>query len=156
MLDAAALRDTYLATGLSDDQLNAIGALAEVKNFNSGHLLARCGDLGDEMYVILNGEVRVTTQDNDTLGEIKAGNIVGEISLVDARPRAANVICCGAVTVGAFNLKQLRQAMMADKTMGIIMMANIASVLAQRLRHADAMIDQLSDKAQDVWTHSMG
>ncbi|MBX3095505.1 MAG: cyclic nucleotide-binding domain-containing protein [Fimbriimonadaceae bacterium] len=156
MLDADALRSTYLATGLTDEQLNTIGALAQVQNFNSGHVIARCGDAAEEMFVILSGEVRVTTHDGDALGEIKAGNIVGEIALVDARPRAANVVCVGAVTVGAFNLKQLRGAMMKDKELGIIVMANIASVLAQRLRHADAMIDQLADKTQDVWAHAMG
>jgi CRP/FNR family transcriptional regulator, cyclic AMP receptor protein len=151
MLDAATLRQTYLATGLTDEQLSKIGSLADVRNHSSGYVLARQGEQAEEMYVVLNGEVRVTTQDGDLLGMIQAGNIVGEIALVDARPRAANVVCNGACTLAAFNLKALRQAMMADKDMGIIVMANIAGVLAARLRQADQMIDHLNDKSTDAW-----
>lgn len=151
MLDAAVIRQTYLATGLTDEQLKKIASLADVRNHPSGYVLARQGEPADEMYVVLNGEVRVTTQDGDLLGVVQAGNIVGEIALVDARPRAANVICNGACTLAAFNIKALRQAMLADKDMGLIVLANIAGVLAARLRHADQMIDHLTDKSIDPW-----
>jgi len=156
MVEPNVLKNTYLTNGLSDAELDTLAKLAEVKLFNHGHLLARYGESAEEMYVILGGEVRVTTNDNDTLAKISAGHVVGEIALVDARPRAANVVAAANVSVAAFNLKALRQAMLADKNLGFHLLANISQVLATRLREADAMIDHLSDKAEDVWSRSLG
>ena len=151
MVDPAILKTTYLAAGLNDAQLAAVGKLAEVKTFVPGHLIEKIGDPAEEMYVVLGGELRVTTYDNDTLGEIGAGNIVGEIALIDTHPRTVNVVCCGHVTVGAFNVKALRHYMFEDKDAGLHILANIARVLAMRLRNADHRIDHLSDKVADVW-----
>ncbi len=155
MIEASILKATYLGVGLSDTQLVSLSKIAEVQNFISGHVLTSIGDIADQMFVVLSGELRVTTHDNDTLGEIKAGNIVGEIALIDTHPRTVNVVCCGPVTVAAFHVNTLRQAIMADKDAGIHILANIARVLAMRLRAADYKIDHLSDRAEDSWAHTI-
>lgn len=56
----------------------------------------RQGERGREMFVILSGRVRVVRQTADggsiTLAELGPGEGVGEIGLVDERPRTATVI----------------------------------------------------------------
>ena len=154
MITSAVLKSTFLGVGLVDTQLEELGKLGEVRVLTPGHVLEKIGDAPTEMYVVLNGELRVTTHDNDTLGEIKAGNIVGEIAVVDTHPRTANVVCCGHVTIGAFSVAALRKYIMTDKDAGIHILANIARVLAIRLRNADHKIDDLADKTDEPWNKS--
>lgn len=156
MIEASVMKTTYLAGGLTDGQLAALGALAELKSFTSGTVLAKVGEPASEMFLILSGEVVVTTADNDRLASIKAGEVVGEVALVDDQPRAANVVCVGPVTAGVFSIKAFRQAIMADKDAGLMIMANVARLLALRLRKSNALVDVLSSKANDAWSHAAG
>ncbi|MEQ1831272.1 MAG: cyclic nucleotide-binding domain-containing protein [Pirellula sp.] len=156
MVEASALKNTYLAAGLTDEQLAIVGAMARVDTHPSGYLLAKRGDLAEEMYLLLAGEIVVTTGDGDKLGDIKAGGVVGEIALVDACPRAANVVSRTPITVAAWNIRELRKAMMEDREWGFLLLANVARVIATRLRQADEMIDTISDNVGDKWDHAMG
>jgi len=58
--------------------------------FAAGHVIFREGEPGDVMYVVLEGEVEIVVQGRviDTTGP---GGIVGEMALIDARPRSATV-----------------------------------------------------------------
>ncbi|MEQ1934359.1 MAG: cyclic nucleotide-binding domain-containing protein [Fimbriimonadaceae bacterium] len=156
MTDPAILKGTYLVAGLDDVQIAAVAGLSTLKHFPSGHLLAKIGEAAEVMYVVIGGTLTVTTQDGDKLGEIHTGSVVGEVALVDARPRAANVACVGPVSVAEISIDQLRKMMNQDRDMGFLILANISRVLSARLRSADAMIDQLADGVGDVWTHALG
>lgn len=156
MVEAAALKGTYLVTGLTDAQIAKVADLGELRHCPSGGLICTVGETADEMFVVLDGSVVVMTADGDRLGEISRGSVIGEIALVDARPRTANVICSGPVNLAVFSADALRKLMNTDRDLGFMMLANIARVLAGRLRQADARIDELTDKASDVWHNAMG
>jgi predicted acylesterase/phospholipase RssA/CRP-like cAMP-binding protein len=60
-----------------------------------GQVLMREGDLGEDMYIVLSGRLRVnTTQPDGSLGpiaELGPGETVGEMALVSREPRVATV-----------------------------------------------------------------
>jgi CRP-like cAMP-binding protein len=156
MLEAATLKSSYLVAGLSDDQIAEVAKLAEIHNYPSGHLLCRIGDPANDLYVIIGGSLAVTTHDGDKLGEIGTNSIVGEIAIVDVRQRSANVTCVGPVTAAAISVDALRKLMNENRQWGFLILANVARVMSVRLRQADARIDELADKAADVWDHCQG
>lgn len=156
MSQTVSLKGTYLVAGLTDEQMDQVAQLAQLHMFPSGHLLCRIGDPADTLFVVLNGTLSVTTADGDKLGEIGANSVVGEIGIVDVRQRTANVTCVGSVSVAAIPIDGLRKLMNDNREWGFLILANLARVLAVRLRHADARIDDLSDKVGDAWTHCMG
>ena len=156
MVDVAVLQGTYLVTGLADSQIAKVAALGELRHYSSGQLICKIGEIADVMFVVLDGVVAVMTADGDRLGEIGKGSVIGEIALVDARPRTANVVAVGIVNVAVFGTDDIRKLMNADRILGFTMLASIARVLAGRLRQADARIDELTDKAADVWHNAMG
>jgi predicted acylesterase/phospholipase RssA/CRP-like cAMP-binding protein len=71
----------------------------EVLHLSGGEWLIRQGDEGDALYLVVQGRLRAMVQNPDTeneskpevLGEIVAGDSVGEISLLTGHPRAASI-----------------------------------------------------------------
>lgn len=60
----------------------------EFKSYSAGQIIFEEGQFGDEMFVVMDGEVLISVEGKpiDTLG---ADSIFGEMALVDDRPRSA-------------------------------------------------------------------
>jgi CRP-like cAMP-binding protein len=55
----------------------------------SGHTVFREGEAGDTMFVVLEGAVEVS-HDGRVIETIGAGQIMGELALIDTGPRSAS------------------------------------------------------------------
>jgi CRP/FNR family cyclic AMP-dependent transcriptional regulator len=67
----------------------------EMNAFAPGTVIFREGETGDTAYLVASGLVEISCQqDGKTviLGEIKAGNLFGEMALISDQPRSANAI----------------------------------------------------------------
>ena len=80
------------------DVINDIAALCEIRFFKKGSTIIREGEQGDELFIILKGEIDIlkTTLQNEkyvvTSLNSKAGGVyVGEIALIDHDRRSASV-----------------------------------------------------------------
>jgi CRP-like cAMP-binding protein len=71
-------------------ELERVGQLAEEIDVPVGKVLIRQGAIGDEFFVIVDGRVRVE-RDGKVLKTRGPGEFVGEIALIDERPRTATV-----------------------------------------------------------------
>jgi AAA family ATP:ADP antiporter len=91
------------------------------------------GDLGDCMFVIVHGAVKVH-RDGEVLASLGPRDIVGEMSVLDPEPRSASV-----TTTAATRLLRIDRAdfydLMADR---IEIAQGVMSVLCQRLRSSDS------------------
>ena len=81
---------------LETAQLHAIQNRLEWISLSNGEELFRQDDPGDGMYIVVSGCLRVLRQEVDgeerTLGEVAAGDLVGEFSLLTEEARSATVI----------------------------------------------------------------
>ena len=87
----------FVKTALPNLSLDEIETLFEEKRtFGPDEEIFAEGDRGDGVYVILHGKVRIITFTSDfkeiVLGELEAGQIFGEMALIDNNPRSASVI----------------------------------------------------------------
>lgn len=57
----------------------------------AGATLFEQGDAGDVMYVLLEGQIAVQLGE-ETLEAIEPGDIVGEMALIDGKPRSATAV----------------------------------------------------------------
>ncbi|MBC8065611.1 MAG: Crp/Fnr family transcriptional regulator [Chlorobia bacterium] len=156
MVETSALKDAYLVTGLKEEEAAQIAAIATVRTYRSGEALTKTGDAAKEVFIILSGNVKVTTDDGDLLGEVGANSVVGEMGLVDSYPANANVTCVGAVCVAAISTLELRRLMGQNRDWGFVILSNISRVMAGRLRQTNARIDELTDLTTEPWQHSLG
>jgi hypothetical protein len=91
---AQMLRDLELFKGLSDAQIESFARYAQVVHVDQFTRIAKKGDPGDAMYIVLEGEVRAFLMVDGrecTLGSIRPGEFLGEISLLDEGPRSADM-----------------------------------------------------------------
>lgn len=100
MTPADALRATRLFAGLPEDQLARLVELCEAVDLHQGQRLIEEGTDGDAFFVIVDGELEVTKRSGEgdlPLARLGPGGIVGEMAVIEGRPRNASVT---AVTAG--------------------------------------------------------
>ena len=69
--------------------------------YPAGHVLFKAGDPGNEMHILIEGEIEISKSDH-ILDRLTAGAIFGEMALVDSFPRSADAKAltdCKIVTI---------------------------------------------------------
>jgi CRP/FNR family cyclic AMP-dependent transcriptional regulator len=94
----AILRGVPLFADLDDRSIQAVAILAREQAHREGDILMLEGEPGDEFYVIADGTVRIE-KGGRTIRSMTAGGFLGEIALVERRPRTATATCTSDVTV---------------------------------------------------------
>jgi CRP-like cAMP-binding protein len=84
------LAQVALFSACTDKELDRLARHAEIVDFHAGDVLMTEGEAGHEFYVIIDGEVGVTSG-GDTLAKLGSGTYVGEQALLDPGPRTATV-----------------------------------------------------------------
>jgi CRP-like cAMP-binding protein len=79
-----------LFEGLSKKQLSQISSLMTPLDIAAGRVLAHEGEIGREFMILLGGEIEVA-RDGKVIAVRGAGDYVGEIALLDERPRTATL-----------------------------------------------------------------
>ena len=94
MSTASELRKLPYFDKLDDSVVEAVGAMSETLSVPAGTVLIEEGSTADQMYVILDGHLEVTKQNQGrevVLATLGPGNVVGEMALLDGAPRSATV-----------------------------------------------------------------
>lgn len=154
MLDSLeAFKANYLVCGLPPEAIGEVWEMGIQETHLARETLIRINEKSSDLFVVLDGKVQVLTQDGDVLAEPGPGSVLGEMSLIDDRPRSAEVVCLSLVKVARIPAKLLRSYMNSKRDVGFVILANLARVLSGRLRIADMKIDTLQDG--DAWKNSL-
>jgi protein phosphatase len=129
---ADALAGVPLFSALSRRHLNKLAEVADEVRFRQGATVIREGDLGETLFVILEGEAKAT-RGGKVLSRLGPGDFFGEISLVDRGPRTASVIAeTPLVTIRLF-----RKAFIELARSEPSLTDKVLATLARRLRAAE-------------------
>lgn len=96
MVDPKLLRETPFFHDLTDKEVATIATVVKKKDFKVGETVFKESEDGHSIYVIKRGEVKAckTAPDGElfTLTIMKDGDIFGEMSFLDGRPRSATIV----------------------------------------------------------------
>ncbi len=117
----------------SQPGVSGVRVADDFEAYAAGQPIFTAGQPGDTMYVVKEGEVEVVINGKviDTVGP---GGILGEMALIDKRPRSATAIAktdCKLVSVNEQRFQRLVQ-----QTPHFAL--QVMKVMAQRLRQMDA------------------
>jgi len=131
------LRRAPLFDGLDDEAARALRhQMGEVKLSRGEHLFLE-GDDGDALYVVIDGKMKLTRAASDgrenLLGVIGPGEMFGELSLFDPRPRTSSASAVTDATLVALKQEALMTWLRERPEVALHMLR----ALAQRLRRAN-------------------
>ena len=130
------LQTVPLFQGLSKKQLREVSSVATRLNAPAGAVLTKEGQAGYEFIVVLEGEIEIRKGDR-VVASRGPGSYVGEIALLDNRPRTATVVAKTPVVIEVIGRREFR-SLLADAPE---LSEEIMSTMAQRLSELDADAD---------------
>jgi CRP/FNR family cyclic AMP-dependent transcriptional regulator len=138
----ALLPDSPLAK-LPDATLAAIASTGVSRSYPKGKVLIREGDVGDALFIILAGRVKVYAS-NDEGREVVIdfhgpGEYVGEMSL-DGAPRSASVVTVEPTTCAVVDRERFRDFVLAHPDFAL----NLVLKLIHRVRVATENVKSLA------------
>lgn len=142
----SALRDNYLTQGLTENQISEIAALATEKQFSGGDTLVRQFAKDADLLIILDGKAVIKTFSGDTIAEAGPGSVIGEMSLIDDKPRSATVTSAGGTRIVSIPNKDLWNLMEREPRIASVLLLNIGRILCARLRAANVALDEVVEK----------
>ena len=140
----AALLSSTLFQAMSPDELTAILSVATERVVPRGTMIFQKGDPGSSLMAVLKGCVRISTMSREgkelTLNTIRAGEVFGEISLLDGKPRSA-----GATAVEETHLLVLeRQRFMPMLRGNEDLLLRLLGTLCERLRRTSLALEEIA------------
>ena len=145
------LANMPLFSRLSERELLRVMQAVVVREFNDGDVIIREGDKGDELFIVLEGKVRVS-RGEQTLTHLGPGEHVGEMALIRSVPRSANVIAVGPAELIAIRRADFFEILRREHEVAVKMLWQFLGVLADRLDQTNSELHQIKREsiAEDV------
>lgn len=139
----------YILGQLSDDDVEWMITSGKQRRVSAGSVLIHEGRPIDELYIVLDGELYVSVAGVGEVARLGAGEIVGEMSLVDARPPSATVMAHGDSVVFALQRSQVNTKLEQDAAFAARFYRAIAVFLSERLRNTVSRLGYGGDHGLD-------
>lgn len=136
------LKRIPLFSSLSDQELSRILSLCTEQHLGANEVIFREGESGQAMYVVLSGQVRISTVipgvGEEALAILRAGDYFGEMALIDEFPRSASVIAHeGPVSLLILHKEAFQRALSEDAELARRLLWVLVRTLSGRLRETD-------------------
>jgi CRP-like cAMP-binding protein len=138
-----AIRESYLVRGFSEEALAAVANLAHSHHFDDGEAILQQYDRSRDLHILVEGRAQIVTIIGDSIGVIREGMPIGEVSFIDGKPRSVSVLSVGSSIVATFKHCELQALLDSDPHSERAFLRNISSVLCARLRSANNNITAL-------------
>ncbi len=137
------LKQVPLFHTLGKESIDFIIQRLKFKTFDANETVCKIGDPGDEMYIIISGQVKICIYTEDGQEQIVAtlgpGDYFGEMSLMTGEPRSASVITTEDSEM--FSLHKNDFDVILEKFPSISI--SIGKIMSQRLRDTLAKASKL-------------
>jgi CRP-like cAMP-binding protein len=140
---------------LTDKDVAWLAGAGRRRRVARGAVLIRQGTPVDTLYVVLEGELDVVAVGGGTerrLARLQAGEVVGEMSFIDARPPSATVRAASDAILYAIPKARLQAGLDREPAFAARFYKAIATFLSDRVRRAQgegAEVDELDDNVLD-------
>ena len=137
------LQSVPLFATMTLEQLEAIHLCLTEQHYTLGELIFAEGDVGDEMYIVVEGEVeiliRLDTAEPFLLAKVGPGSYFGEMSILDNEPRSAAARVSADARLLSLKGEQLKELVFVMPEIAF----TIFKVLSERLRRSDKRLETL-------------
>ncbi len=138
----AVARGVPLFEGVGEGALRRLVEQARWVRYAPGDVVVREGDRARDMFVVASGRVVVRKgKAGVELGHLPAGEVFGEVALIDARPRSATVAACEMAELMVLSAETFATLGRVEPDAHLRIVTNIARAIADRLRRLNDAVE---------------
>ncbi len=150
----AALAGVPLFAAVAADTIERLARSVSVQRFGRGEVLFRQGEAGDTLFVVLSGQLDITSEAGgraEHVASVHAGNFIGERSLMTGEARSATATAGGDTVAVVIDKAHMLDALRGDPELA----GRIAGVMAERAGHEAARERAARDTSRDDGSSSL-
>jgi CRP/FNR family cyclic AMP-dependent transcriptional regulator len=137
--DAVAKIDFF--RDLHPEGIERLAAICAEETYRLGEVIFKEGDVGDKLYLILEGRVRISREvsgmGEEALAILGPGAAFGEMSLIDDFPRSADARVHERCRVLVLTKSALEDLLFLDKDLAYEILWTFVKILSTRLRETN-------------------
>ena len=137
-----------LFAGLTQPALELIARIAAEESHPLGTIIFQHGQLGDKLYVILEGRIRISRNvpgmGEEALAVLGPGAVFGEMALLDEAPRSADALVHDRCRLLAVPKDAFEDLLFLHKDLAYEVLWSVVRMLTQRLRETNDKLTFLS------------
>ena len=137
-MDLDLLKKAAIFADLTDEELARIAEVCKAQSFKFGQTIFKEGEPGNRLYMISDGEVRISRvvpgSGEEALTVLKPGACFGEMSVFDRSERSTDAIAnkdCTLITISRSDFEMLLDF---NRDIGYKVLWSVVRLLSERLR----------------------
>jgi CRP-like cAMP-binding protein len=142
-------RVLFIFSHLRDEDVRWLANAGQVEPLEEQHLLIQEGTQITKLYFLLEGEIKIFAKraPEETITVLKSGDIIGEMSFIDAAPTSASAMTISECEVLSLSKRLVEEKLKTDTGFAARFYRAIAMFLSDRLRasnpnHSNEALDE--------------
>ena len=119
---------------LDDADVAWFASTGRQQTIEEGEILITAGQPVDSLYILLEGDLSVVLGSDQVIAKLEAGDIIGEMSLIEKRLPSVSVVCGKGARVLAIPHSQMRDRLDTDSAFAVRFYEAFSVYLSNRLR----------------------
>jgi CRP-like cAMP-binding protein len=137
-----------LFAGLTAPALEIVARVASEESFRRGERIFAHGEVGEKLFVISAGRVRISREiagmGEEALAILEPGAVFGEMALLDDSPRSADAWAHESCTLLAISRESFEDLLFLHKDLAYEVLWSMVRLLTSRLRETTEKLSFLS------------
>ena len=135
------LKNVAIFKDLDDSEIAEVAERCREEKFKSGEYIFREGEAGNRLYLIVEGEVRISRDvpgsGEEALAVLKPGALFGEMSVFDRSERSTHAIANGGATLLTISLPDFEMLLDFNRELAYKVLWACVRLLSGRLRQTN-------------------
>ena len=128
-----AVGELSLFQGLTEEQIVYLLSVCQGREYKAGEVVCDAGTDSTEMFLLLAGELSVSTESGIPIATLTPVTTVGEMGIITGQPRTATVQAAEESEAFVINKHQFEQSVQEDENMGVKVYRNVAHGLCDKI-----------------------
>ena len=137
----ALLKNVAIFKALDDDELGEVADVCRIEEFVSGEYIFHEGEHGNRLYLIVEGDVRISRDvpgsGEEALAILKPGALFGEMAVLDRSERSTHAISNGGTKVLTITRPDFEMLLDFNREMAYKVLWSVTRLLSGRLRQTN-------------------
>jgi len=152
---AEELRSTDIFHTLDVDEAVHVAKICARHLLGPGDTLFKEGQAARNLYLVLRGELQILVRSPDgeaevVVGRVHAGNLVGEMAVLEAAPRSATARAFRSCELLVMPGRKFAELVASGHTAAFAILRQLQSTLSERMRELHIRVDAVLDGESDT------